>query len=81
MILVKWVIACLHACCSVMPQEVKIPGRNKEGMSVIFNLSLCCLPPSAQAPGNIVVEFKTFAAEIAKLSIPCFHFIHDVSVC
>ena len=99
MILVKWVIACLHARCSVMPQEVKIPGRNKKELSVrsfeinntmcdhinrhaisswVFTLSLRCLPPSAQAPGNIVVEFKTFAAEIAKLNIFFIHFINDI---
>ena len=34
MILVKWMIACLHACRSVMPQEVKIPWRNNEKLSV-----------------------------------------------
>ena len=56
MILVKWVIACLHARCSVMPQEVKIPGRNKKELSVrSFEINNTVL-----VPGKIVYKSRVF---------------------
>ena len=76
MILVKGMISCLHPCRSVMPQEVKIPdmdGMEPEWPQVRWKFDLI------SSPGNIVIELKTFSAEVAALNIPGGHEFYTLS--
>ena len=70
MILVKWVIACLHACCSVMPQEVKIPGKNNEKL----------LDGEKEALKNFIDEFTTVSTNECKVGARVSKIVLQVNI-